>query len=510
MSVSSLLRTEMSAVMAVALLLGLVLLALRPRDRASTRNALVLLVICAVAQVADSLIDSAGRRTVASIVADVASVTVGAVLIRLTGILLFRVLLPAARILPARIVEDLVTAVVTVAWGLVWLRMAGVDLASLITTSAAITAVIAFSMQETLGNVLGGVVLQLDQSIRVGDWVKVDDVSGRVAEIRWRHTAIETRNRETVVVPNGWLVKNRFTVIGSRADPETRWRRWVYFDIDIGCAPPAVCETLVKSVTDADIVNVARDPEPSAVLMSVGNGIGHYALRYFLINPLADDPTDSQVRAHALAALKRSAMGLAVTRAERLIIKDNESHRAAERAQDLARRKAALAGVSLFAALSDAERDMLAQHLVYAPFLKGDTVTRQGAVAHWLYLIVSGQADVCFDTPAGRTQVNTIMPGEVFGEMGMLTGEPRRATVIARTNVECYRLDKAGFETVLHTRPDIAGELSRVLVARENDLAWRKDAAAAADHQPAGHDDILARIRGFFGLNNDAVHDRPV
>ena len=509
MSVSSLLRTELSAAMAAALLLGLALLALRPRDRASTRNALVLLVLCALAQVADSLVESGGRRTVASMVADVASVAVGAVLIRLAGILLFRVLLPAVRVAPARIVEDLLTAAVTLAWGLVWLRMEGVDLASLVTTSAVITAVIAFSMQETLGNVLGGVVLQLDQSIRVGDWVKVDDVSGRVVEIRWRHTAIETRNRETVVVPNGWLVKNRFTVIGSRADPETRWRRWLHFDIDIACPPAAVCEALVKSVTDADVANVARDPEPTAVLMSVGNGYGRYALRYFLVDPQADDPTDSQVRAHALAALKRGAMALAVTREERLIIKDNEAHRAAEHAQDLERRKAALAGVALFAALSDAERDMLAQHIVYAPFLKGDTLTRQGAVAHWLYLIVAGQADVCFDTPVGRTQVGTILAGEVFGEMGMLTGEARRATVIARTNVECYRLDKAGFESVLRTRPDIAGELSRVLVARESELEWRKDAAAAAGRTPARHEDILARIRGFFGLGDDAARDRP-
>jgi len=504
-NLSSLLRTQMATAMAVALVLGLALLALRPRDRASTRNALVLLLVCALAQVADSMMDSGGRRTVASMVADVASVLVGAVLIRLTGILFFRVLLPAVRVSPARIVEDLLTTALSLAWALAWLRMEGVDLASLVTTSAVITAVIAFSMQETLGNVLGGVVLQLDQSIRVGDWVKVDDVSGRVVEIRWRHTAIETRNRETVVVPNGWLVKNRFTVIGSRADPEIRWRRWVHFDIDINCPPPAVCETLVKSVADADIANVARDPEPTAVLLSVGNGLGHYALRYFIINPQVDDPTDSQVRAHALAALKRGGIGLAVIREERLNIKDNESRRAAERAQDLARRKGALAGVALFAALSEAERDSLAEHLVYAPFVKGDTITRQGAVAHWLYLIISGQAEVCFDTPAGRTRVTTLSAGEIFGEMGMLTGEPRHATVIALTDVECYRLDKAGFETVLRTRPDIAGELSRVLAAREVDLAGRKDAAAVAGRAPAGREDILARIRGFFGLGDAAV-----
>ena len=57
------------------------------------------------------------------------------------------------------------------------------ELSSLVTTSAVITAVLAFSMQETLGNVLGGMVLQLEHSIRVGDWVRIEQVSGRVVEI---------------------------------------------------------------------------------------------------------------------------------------------------------------------------------------------------------------------------------------------------------------------------------------------------------------------------------------
>jgi len=87
------------------------------------------------------------------------------------------------------------------AWGFVWLRLAGVDPTNLFATSAVITAVLAFSMQDTLGNVLGGVTLQLDNSLRVGDWVRVDDISGRVADVHWRFTAIETRNKELVMVP---------------------------------------------------------------------------------------------------------------------------------------------------------------------------------------------------------------------------------------------------------------------------------------------------------------------
>jgi small-conductance mechanosensitive channel len=46
-----------------------------------------------------------------------------------------------------------------------------------------ITAVLAFSMQDTLGNILSGVALQLDNSLRTGDWIRIDDITGRVAQI---------------------------------------------------------------------------------------------------------------------------------------------------------------------------------------------------------------------------------------------------------------------------------------------------------------------------------------
>lgn len=498
MNFTSLFRDEVVAAMAAALACGIVLLVLRPADRKWTRTALVFLAIAAVTFLSENAIGAAGGKRVAGIIGDVASVLVAIVLVRLAGAVVFRILLPFLRVNPARIIEDLTTTGLILAGGLVWLRMAGVDLASLVTTSAVITAVVAFSMQETLGNILGGIVLQLDQSIRVGDWVRIDDTSGRVVEIRWRHTAIETRNRETVVIPNGWLMKNRFMVIGSRSDDTPLWRRWVWFDIELSAPPPTVCDILVKAIADAEIPNAARQPAPTAVLMSTSGGFGRYALRYYLTDPMPDDPTDSSVRAHVLAALKRHGLELAVQREERLLIKDNEAHRAAEHEKELGRRRAALAKVDLFGSLSESERAELAEHLVYAPFVKGDTVTRQGAVAHWLYLIVSGYGDVWVETPAGRTHVSTLTPGNVFGEMGMMTGEPRRATVTAHSDLECYRLDKTGFEKVLRSRPDIASEISRVLVQREGELSWRRDAAEANGR--GRHDDVLARIRGFFGL----------
>jgi small-conductance mechanosensitive channel len=483
-----------------ALLLGLLLLVLRPMDRPTIRGILVLLGILLLTDLLGLLVGVAGHPGFASFATATATVGVGAIIIRLGSLLLFRSLLPALRFDLPRIVEDLATTALAAAWLLFWLHGAGLDLASLVTSTAVITAVLAFSMQDTLGNILGGVVLQLDDSLRIGDWVVIDDASGQVVDVRWRHTAVLTRNRETVVIPNGWLVKNRFTVIGSRHDPRPRWRRWVWFNVDAAALPSRVCQILEDSVTQAEIPHVLRDPPPNAVLMEVRDGFARYALRYWMGEPRADDPTDSHVRMHALAALARHGMQLAVTREERLITKENDARRAALHATELARRGVALAEVELFSALTEGERGALAQALVPAPFVQGDTITRQGAVAHWLYLIVSGEADVWSDLGGARTWIATLKPGSVCGEMGMMTGEPRRATVTARTDVECFRLDKAAFESILRARPDLAGEISDVIARRRGELETVQETAAAGRSAPPPRDAIRTRIRSFFGL----------
>jgi CRP-like cAMP-binding protein len=98
-----------------------------------------------------------------------------------------------------------------------------------------------------------------------------------------------------------------------------------------------------------------------------------------------------------------------------------------------------------------------------------------------------------------RTHVAKLVAGNVFGEMGMMTGEPRRATVTAKTDVDCYRLDKAGFTDILMARPDLAGEISKVLADRNIELAKHR-AEIERSRMQTNHQDILGKIRGFFGI----------
>lgn len=481
-------------------LLGVILTALafraiRPGERRGLRVTWVVTVLSLASLGLVTRLESSSLLATTAMA--VAVVLWGLACIHLVAILVFRGILPALGLNVPRIAHDLTFTGLALAWGIVWLRLAGVDPTQLFTTSAVITAVLAFSMQDTLGNVLGGVTLQLDNSLRVGDWVRMEDVSGRVTDVHWRYTAIETRNRELVIIPNSWLMKNRFTVMRAPVDAPFAWRRGVQFNIDPSADPAKVIDALEHAVLDAEIAHVLTDPAPNAILSEVASGYCRYTLRYWLGDPRYDDPGDSAVRVHALAALARAGIRPGVPQEEHLMIKENDSWRAALGQQESERRLDAIRRTELFAQLPMEEQQTLAGHLVHAPFAAGDIITRQGAVAHWLYLIIQGEAKVMVDSPEGRLPVATLRDGAIFGEMGMLTGEARSATVVAVTSVDCYRLDKEGFAKVLQQRPEIATEMTAIVEARnvERHALLERVGQAAANHG-----DLLDRIRSFFSL----------
>lgn len=490
------------------LLMSLLLLRNPRTEFSSLRNTLILYCAGLLALVSAAPMLRMGWTDSAEITRQVSVLLIGLALIRLGGMTLFRVLIPATALAPPRILEDLVVFIAYIVWGMVRLSYVGLELSSIVTTSAVITAVLAFSMQDTLGNILGGMALQLDDSIHVGDWIQVDDVVGRIVDIRWRSTSVETRNWETVVIPNSILMKVKFRILGRRTDQPTQWRRWIWFNVGFEVSPRRVMRVVEEALARANVPAVAGDPPPNCVTMDIGESYVRYAVRYWLTDLFVDDPTDSAIRSRIHAALKRANIPFALPAQNMHMIETGE--KLETRVQDLnvRNRVTMLRKVTLFSSLNDDELHQVAGNLLYAPFVAGDVVTPQGAVAHWLYILVEGSVEVVLDTERGQhrslARIDAGGADCVFGEMGLLTGAPRSASVVALTDVECYRLDKAGFEAVMHARPAIADEISHIIAEREADLsAAREDLnqqARARLHQNQ-HQELRSRIRRFFGLD---------
>ena len=497
-------RVETPWLIALALALALLLVRLRPAERATYANTLALFAMGILGQFAAGVIDAAGIVRVAEVVRAVFYVVASIALVRLGGFTLFRVLLPLARVRTPRIVEDLVITIAYAVLAVAYLRAAGVELTGILATSAVVTAVLAFAMQDTLGNILGGLALQLDNSISIGDWVRVDSVTGRVADIRWRSTLVETRDWETVLIPNSLLMKARVTVLGRPMRGALQCRRWVRFSIDPGVPPSRIIAIAENAIKESEIECVSHEPGPNCVLLDFENGNLLYGLRYFLSDIERDDPTDSQVRVHLFTAFQRMGIRIAEPQHTEHSINEDESQLKARQRRELERRLHATRGVDLFKTLSDDERKLVAERLEYAPFARGDVMTRQGNTSHWLYIIAAGEAEAVLELPDGsKRPLGRIHAGGFFGEIGMMTGQPRSSTVLALTDVDCYRLDKSAFQSLLLTRPQIAEDISRVMSSRrsEMDVVLHDAEQKNLVRKNESSEVILERIRRFFGLS---------
>jgi small-conductance mechanosensitive channel/CRP-like cAMP-binding protein len=435
-------------------------------------------------------------------------------MVNLIALAAFDLALPAVRIHPVSITTDVLIGLAYVITTVMVLKTSGVNTGSVLTTGAVVSGFVALSLQNTLSNIFGGLAIQLDDSIHVGDWIQLENgKQGKVKEIRWRHTVVETRDWDTIMVPNSALLAGNITILGKRDGAPLQHRMWVYFNVDFRHSPARVIQVVTEALHAAPIERVAAEPKPSVICYDFAkdgrDSFAYYAVRYWLTDLAVDDPTSSVVRTRIYHALRRAGIPLALPAASTIVkVEDEAKSHSRHRAQ----RIDALRSMSLFEPLTEKELGELSDHLRYAPFTAGETMTKQGAVAHWLYIFIKGTADVRATIDGVSKTVAHLEAPAFFGEMGMMTGEPRTADVVATAEVECYRLDKEGFQSIIKNRQQIAAQMSEVLAKRRAELdAVREglDADARAAREERLRTKILLEIEDFFGLRSTSLPPRP-
>ena len=419
---------------------------------------------------------------------------------------LFRTLLPRVGLRLPRILIDILTGIGVIVVFIAVGRRAGFSVAGLITTSAVLTAVIGFALQDTLGNIMGGLSLQLDKSIAVGDWVSLGpgEPAGRVSEVRWRYTAIEMRTWDTVIVPNGTLAKSKVTILGRSTGQPAWTRRQVDFYIDFRTSPTDVIEAIETTLRKDPPANVALDPAPHALLLNIKESVAHYAVRYWLTDLVPDEPTDSDVRIRVWFALRRANISLAIPASTIFLTPESPERDARKADREVDQRLRALKRVDLFSGLTVKLQRALADQLEFMPFAAGEAVTREGDKDDGLFMIVEGSAVVRIGQGREHKDVARLGPGQFFGEMSLMTGEARTASVIATTDLLCYRMNKGAFQQILEETPTIADQVAEVLAKRKTALSAaqnERDEARRKKDVESEKQDLLGRIRGFFGLD---------
>jgi CRP-like cAMP-binding protein len=258
------------------------------------------------------------------------------------------------------------------------------------------------------------------------------------------------------------------------------------------------------------IEGVASAPLPDCICYNFAGEGRHsfawYSARFWITDMASDDPPASRVRERIYAALKRANIPLAVPAAHLWVEQDSQERRDRKAKREVERRVQALRAVEFLRPLTDKEIGDIAGRLHYAPFAAKEIITRQGAIAHWLYILAEGEVEITIRGSNGAEQVVAkVVAPSFFGEMGLMTGEPRRASVRSVTDVECYRLDKDAFHSIISQRPEMAAEISALLATRNVELQTARehlDAAAKKRRVEAERNRLLGTIQVFFGLDS--------
>jgi small-conductance mechanosensitive channel/CRP-like cAMP-binding protein len=406
-----------------------------------------------------------------------------------------------------RILGEVIMAVALVIYTLFRLDAVGVNLTAINISLTAVLGAVAFAAQATLNNLLGGVSLQLDNTCRIGDWIELDGgLTGEVVSIRWRYTALATVNNVTIVIPNAQLMASRVTILGRRGDQRIPWRRPIDFGVGYEWTPGQVISVINTALQRAEIPFVAQDPAPHCICLGFDTSAIKYVVYYWLTDIKSYLATDSRIRVQIFAALGRAGMEMPISRSDLYLHSARQIH-ATHAGQEQTSRLTLLRSLELFSSLTDEERHALAAQLAARPFAPGDVCTRQGDPSDSLYILARGDVGIFREPDPGsvdiRQRLTKLSAPSYFGEMGLLTGQARTATIIAESDLLCYRLDKAGFEAILRARPEIIDSLSKTVAERHalNDAVLAKlsaEARARATGTRAG--ELMRRIRDFFGL----------
>jgi len=408
-----------------------------------------------------------------------------------------------ARPIP-KIFRDICEGIVYSAAVLITLRSAGAQLDALLTTSALLTAVIGLSLQDTLGNLFAGLSIQAQNPFEVGDWIQYDNEEydiGKVIEINWRATKVLTLDDVEIVIPNGPLAR---APIRNFTKPTPMSRRSLYVVVPFNEPPHRVQDVILEGLQHTP--GVLRRPAPSVVTADFEERGVRYWVRYYTDDFERREVTDSLARDRIWYSLRRATIPMAIPVAELELHQDDESHRSAARTEARERRRKALLAVDFLDTLEDEQMDELAVSCRERPYAPRETIIHQGDEGDELFIVQRGQVEVLLEAEGESVEVARLGPGSFFGEMSLMTGQPRMATVRTLRETQVLVVSKAAFAKVLDASPELAERISDVLASRraQLDSASSKQNAArvSSNAREASKNELLHRIKEFFSLNN--------
>lgn len=373
---------------------------------------------------------------------------------------------------------------------ILWLVM-GINLVALVALPTVAAAMVGVALKDTVTRFFAGI--ELGKIVKVGDWITVLDREGIVTHIGMEHVTLLTRERDCVTLANDLVIQGGVT---NFTRPTTTHFCNVYVEAAYRTPPEQVCATLLETAAAVD--GVLPDPKATALVVAFNESAIQYRIKFPIGDFAQRDVVESTLRTYIWHAFARK--GIEIPFPQRVVRQTAETEVLAN-SHTVERIVAQLAVVDFLGTLDTKQLGMLAQEARWESYLPGERVVRQGEPGEVLYVIVSGKATVRLEEGGLSSTVTTLEAGKFFGEMSLLTGEPRSATVLAATELLVIAVGKQALLQVVQEDRRLIERIGEVVAHRQAATAAAKaqlsrDAAAlsAVTHTRS----LIERIQNFF------------
>jgi len=359
----------------------------------------------------------------------------------------------------------------------------------IVATTAVGAVVIGFALQDTLGNLFAGLAIQIEKPFRVGHWVTIGGVDGLVTEVTWRATKIRTKAGNFVIVPNSSVGKDAITNY-SEPTRETR------VEVEVGASydtPPNDVKAVIRQALQGEPL-IAAEPAPDVLLVDFAASAMTYRVRVWTTDFSADERIRDRIRSRIYYAFLRRGISIPYP-----IQVQIDAERSGAAPVDEAGRARSFDGVEILAALTDEQRAELARASRSLLYAAGEVIVAEGDAGNSMFVVARGKASVTLSQTEG--ELAALGEGAFFGEMSLLTGDPRRATVTAVSDCELIEISADGFRRVVLTDAAALERVAAAVDTRRAELEQHRASRAQGGTVAETRQSFVARVRQFLRLS---------
>ena len=369
------------------------------------------------------------------------------------------------------------------------------ELRGLLAGSGVAAIILAFATQNLLGGVIAGMSLQISRPYKVGDWLQVDKRFAEVMEINWRSTRLRTNDAIYLDIPNNEIVRQ--TIVNLHYPQQLHAMR-IVVGVDYNTPPNKVKDALLHATLHAELV--VKDPQPKVFLVDFGDFSISYEIKFWMLNHQDYNNVCDAIRTNVWYEFKRQGIKIPFP------IRTLEISRrpAARQPEEQSRARTILESEPLFECLTPEQIDHLINDSRTLRFGRGEKMIEQGNEGSSMFVLLHGSAHVSVSQNGSMIRVASLRMGDSFGEMSLLTGERRTATVRAEDDCEVLEISQPAMSAVLHEAPDCVSKLSDLLAARKMETeGLLKDALQSEAQQTKEREyraTFLRRVQAVFKL----------